>query len=190
RPKVVALAYFAGNDLYDAESFEQYEENPKAQKAEIPGWKIKKRFTRYETLYSFTLVQGALALWRNPERGMGQAASPASLPPADNGEVAWAFWGTPGRGRGQAAPPAPLPPADNGEDASLPLPSHPSFDRGMFTLPINGHALRFAFMPPYLNTLRFDRKEFESRQGWKITRSTLLDMKRICEEQGAQLVVL
>ena len=50
--------------------------------------------------------------------------------------------------------------------------------------------LRFALMPPYLNTLRFSQAELEKRSGWQSTRTTILEMKRVSDENGATLVVL
>jgi hypothetical protein len=68
--------------------------------------------------------------------------------------------------------------------------SDPDFDRGMFSIPINQGTLRFALMPPYLQTLEFSKESLEARTGWKVTCATLLKMKSVCEQSGAQLVVM
>jgi SGNH hydrolase-like domain, acetyltransferase AlgX len=57
-------------------------------------------------------------------------------------------------------------------------------------IPVDSRLLRFALMPPYLNTLRFSQAELEKHSGWQITRRTILEMKTVSDENGATLVVL
>jgi hypothetical protein len=66
----------------------------------------------------------------------------------------------------------------------------PTFDRGIFTIPVNQHKLRFALMPPYLQTLTFSKARLEAHPGWRATRRTLLEMNRVSRDNGATLVVL
>ena len=60
----------------------------------------------------------------------------------------------------------------------------------MFAVPASGRSLRFAFMPPYLNTLRFSRDDLRARRGWELTRATVERMQRLCRGAGAELVVM
>src|SRR4029453_2469952 len=54
-------------------------------------------------------------------------------------------------------------PSDGGEDLKGISASEPGFDRGMFSIPINHGTLRFALMPPYLQTLGFSKEGLGSR---------------------------
>jgi len=60
QPGNVVLAFFAGNDLFDAEHFETWAKGGEKPGNEIAGWRIQKRFRRYETLFLTTLVRVAL----------------------------------------------------------------------------------------------------------------------------------
>ena len=79
-----------------------------------------------------------------------------------------------------AATPAPDPPIR----AAAP------FDRGLFTLNVQGHALQWAFMPPYLNTMNFPERELRGRRGWRLTRDAILAMDRASRAAGATFVVM
>src|SRR5207302_1584534 len=68
--------------------------------------------------------------------------------------------------------------------------SVPTFDRGMFTAPVNGHALRWAFMPPYLNTLTFSEQDLAARKGWALTRNAIVEMRDVSRGIGAEFVVM
>ena len=60
----------------------------------------------------------------------------------------------------------------------------------MFTVPVNGSTLRWAFMPPYLNLLNFSEREWTARRGWALTRDSLTAMQRRSQEVGAEFVLL
>ena len=64
------------------------------------------------------------------------------------------------------------------------------FDRGMFMLPVQGHVLRWAFMPPYLNTLNFSERDLAARQGWRLTREAVSAMRDASRASGAEFVVM
>ena len=54
----------------------------------------------------------------------------------------------------------------SGEDPAASSAPRPGFDRGLFTVPVAGRVLQFAFLPPYLNRLTLSRQELEaSRDG-------------------------
>jgi lysophospholipase L1-like esterase len=155
-PRVVVVAFFAGNDIFNAEKTDELERSGEAIQRPLPGWKIKKVVARYETFYLFAL--------------MSRAASQ--------------LWGTGSTSANQGKP-SPV-----SEDLQEISDSGPAFDRGMFSVPIKQRRLRFALMPPYLQTLGFSKEDLENRLGWKVTCATLLKMKSISEGSGARLIVM
>ena len=60
QPRDVVLGYFSGNDLFDAERFDNWEHGGDKPGEEATGWRLKKEFRRFETLYLFTLARVAL----------------------------------------------------------------------------------------------------------------------------------
>jgi lysophospholipase L1-like esterase len=58
-PRLVVLAFFAGNDIRDAERFEEFEHGDGALTRQSQGWKIKDIFIRAETWYVTTALQAA-----------------------------------------------------------------------------------------------------------------------------------
>jgi SGNH hydrolase-like domain, acetyltransferase AlgX len=165
-PRVVLVAFFAGNDIFNAESFDKAEKAHGSLASPAAGWKIKKIVARYDTLYSFSLLRLALDTMR--KRGQQTATNDAAAAGMGN---------------------------ENETDASVgggpAAPHHvATFERGMFTIPINHRKLRFALMPPYLRTLTFSAAKLERYAGWQLTRSTLLQMNRVSRDHGATLVVL
>ena len=61
QPRDVVLGFFAGNDFFDAERFDTWEGAGNNRPGEeSAGWRLKKRFRRYETLYLSTLARVAL----------------------------------------------------------------------------------------------------------------------------------
>jgi lysophospholipase L1-like esterase len=154
-PRVVVVAFFAGNDIFNAESFDDFVRDPDHARPRPPGWRIKDVVARFDGLYLVSLaraVAGAI--------GKAEATSAAE-----------------GRGDDAPIPPAPVEP-------------RATFDRGMFTVPVGGRSLRFALMPPYLNTLRFSRDDLRARHGWALTRATVEQMQRLCFDARAELVVM
>ncbi len=61
QPRHVVLAFFAGNDLFDAERFDRWERTGDIPGDETTGWRLQKRFRRYETLFLTTLARVALS---------------------------------------------------------------------------------------------------------------------------------
>ena len=78
----------------------------------------------------------------------------------------------------------------SGEDLAPPAATRPGFDRGLFTGPVAGRVLRFAFLPPYLNRLTLSRQELERSQGWELTRRAYREMNRLAAGAGGELVVV
>ena len=76
--------------------------------------------------------------------------------------------------------------------ASEPRPAvaQASFDRGMFTVPRGDGVLRFALMPPYLNTLNFSEDVLSARRGWTLTRRAIQAMQQESHAFGAEFVVM
>jgi lysophospholipase L1-like esterase len=77
----------------------------------------------------------------------------------------------------------------NGEDVSAPAATRPTFDHGLFTVPVAGRTLRFAFLPPYLDRLKLSHEQLRASRGWEVTRSMYQEMNRLVRAQGGQLVV-
>jgi lysophospholipase L1-like esterase len=154
RPRVVVLAFFAGNDIFDSEAFDTFQRFGGAAQRSAPGWRIKEVVSRADTWY-VTAALGASFRWmHSPSRTEVLAEAPPTTR-------------SPAAGDGRA-----------------------SFDRGMFAVPINGRLLRWAFMPPYLNTLNFSEGELAARSGWALTREALQEMQRVSQSFGAQFIVL
>jgi len=77
----------------------------------------------------------------------------------------------------------------SGEDLSAPAAASPSFERGLFAVPVAGRTLRFAFLPPYLDRLEVSREQLQGSRGWEVTRQSYQEMDRLVRAQGGQLVV-
>ena len=86
--------------------------------------------------------------------------------------------------------PAPSAEDYSGEDPTASPATRPGFDRGLFTVPVAGRVLRFAFLPPYLNRLTLSRQQLEASRGWELTRRSYREMHRLVRAQGGELVVL
>ena len=150
-PRVVVLAFFAGNDIREAEAFEQFQLTGGRVDPPTLGWPIKDVVSRADTWYLVNAIQAAAAVMH------------ASPRPDDTA--------VPGRRSPSAA-------------------ASPGFDRGMFTVPVNGSTLRWAFMPPYLNLLRFSEQELAARRGWALARESLIAMQRVSRGIGAEFVLM
>ncbi len=60
KPRDVVLGFFAGNDFFDAERFDSWERGGNNKPGEeAAGWRLKKKFRRYETFYLTTLARVA-----------------------------------------------------------------------------------------------------------------------------------
>jgi GDSL-like Lipase/Acylhydrolase family len=160
RPRLVVVGFFAGNDLQDAERFEAFEKSGGPFPSSGLGWKFKEVIARFDQLYLMSLYQGASNFVRDRER---DARGPGGVPRAVD---------------------------YSGEDPAAVGAPEPAFDRGLFTVPVSGHALRFAFLPPYLNCLRLSRAELLASPGWEATRRSYRQMRRLARMQGAELVVM
>jgi lysophospholipase L1-like esterase len=153
-PSVVVLAYFAGNDLLDAERFEDFEQSHGQPVVPVLGWAIKDVYSRADTWYvanALAASAGWLARRQQPFLVNAEAGS-------------------------------------RGDDA--PIRADAPFDRGLFTVPVRGKLLQWAFMPPYLNLLNFSEREFHARRGWRLTRDAILEMQSASLASGAQFVVM
>ena len=124
------------------------------------GWKFKPVVARFDQLYVMSLYQGFASLLPDRSGPLPRAASPVA--PEDY----------------------------SGDDAAAPAPPGPGFDRGLFTVPVGGRALRFAFLPPYLNCLQLSREELQASHRWELTRRSYREMARLVRSQGGELVVM
>ena len=148
-PRWVVLAFYAGNDLRDAEIFDRWEREHGWESHEREGWELARTYRRYETLYLWTLARVGIESLLHLVTVQSERAPSAT----------------------QAT-----------------VPERPTFDRGMFTVPVADHAIQFAFLPPYLRQLSVPRLEIESSRGWQLTGQALREMKRECETNGAGLL--
>jgi lysophospholipase L1-like esterase len=152
RPSTVVLAYFAGNDIIDAERFDRFEHG-EIQSPSL-GWQIKDVYSRADTWF-VTSASSASAKWfASRDRPFIVNAS-AAMPAVDPVVRA-------------AAP----------------------FDRGLFTLNVQGRTLQFALMPPYLNIMNLSDRELRGRIGWRLTRESILAMDRASRASGTTFVVM
>ena len=155
RPRVVVLAFFAGNDLFEAEFFDDYERSNGAIRRPDPGWPIKAVVSRADTWF----VASAMHVARRWVSSRGRAEAKTTALPDE-------------------------PAATVARDTT------PRFDRGMFTVPVNGHTLRWALMPPYLNTLRMSESHLSGLKGWPLTRQAIVAMRDASRAAGTELVVM
>ena len=154
-PRVVVLAYFAGNDLFDAEAFDDFAISGGAIRRAVQGWQIKDVVSRADTWFLVSAMRAA---------------------------GAWASTFDRAEARAVAAPVRP---------AVLVAPaSGVAFDRGMFTAVVSGHTIRWAFMPPYLNTLNFSERDLAARKGWTLTQQAIGEMQDVSRGIGAKFVVM
>jgi lysophospholipase L1-like esterase len=154
RPRVVVLAYFAGNDLFDAEAFDEFDRSGGTAPRAVQGWQIKDVVSRADTWFVVSALRAA-GTWA-ARRQSAEAKPMEAAPPA----------------RAAVAGPTPV------------------FDRGMFTAPVNGQAMRWAFMPPYLNTLNFSEADLTARIGWTLTQRSIAERWRATRAIGAEFVVM
>ena len=154
RPHTVVLAFFAGNDIFDAEAFDTFQRSGGTIKRPQQGWRIKDVVSRADSWFVVSAVRAA-------RRSLGR----------HQGNVA-------------AAAPDPVRPIE------APAASARAFDSGWFDLPVGGKRLRWAFMPPYLNTLNFSREDLAARPGWRLTAAAIKEMRDVSRSFGAEFVVM
>lgn len=86
QPRDVVLGFFAGNDFFDAERFDSWERVGKNKPGEEPaGWRLKKRFRRYETLYLSTLGRVALPPGATAQPAASRDRNEPGVPRFDRG---------------------------------------------------------------------------------------------------------
>jgi lysophospholipase L1-like esterase len=151
RPRLVVLAFFAGNDILDAEAFDAFQRS--GEQRALPGWPIKDVVSRFDTWF-------VASAWRAGTRWIG--SSPDVLLAAG---------------------------LERPVDATAQRVT-PSFDRGMFTVPVGDRAVRFAFMPPYLNSLNYSEADLRAWAGWPLTEAAIRDMRETSHAFGAEFIVM
>ena len=57
QPRDVVVGYFAGNDLFDAERFDSWEHGGDKPGEEASGWRLKKTYRQFETLFLTTFAK-------------------------------------------------------------------------------------------------------------------------------------
>jgi hypothetical protein len=160
RPRLVVVGFFAGNDLQDAERFATFVSDGKGPPPAATGWQFKRVIARFDQFYVRSLWEGLLGLWRERSR-----AFPDPQWIREHLEY-------------------------SGEDPTASAVSRPSFDRGLFSVPVDGKTLRFAFLPPYLNCLKYSREELGGSRRWRLVRDSYQQMQQLVRAEGGELVVL
>jgi hypothetical protein len=166
-PRVVVLAYFAGNDLFDAEAFDDFSRSGGTIRRAEQGWRIKDVVSRADTWFLVSAMR-ATGTWVSKLERAEARADAAASPPSDKS--------------------AGFRPATEG--TSNAAATGVAFDRGMFTAAVAGHAVRWAFMPPYLNTLTFSERDLAARRGWALTRQAITEMQGVSRGIGSTFVVV
>jgi len=86
RPRVVVLAYFAGNDLFDAEGFDDYERSGGTMRRVVPGWQIRDVVSRADTWFLVSALHAAGGWASAHQRAEAQTIAPkVLLQPFDRG---------------------------------------------------------------------------------------------------------
>ena len=161
RPRTVVLAFFAGNDIFDAEAFDQFQRAGGVPQRAAPGWRTKDVVSRADTWFVVSALRAGSRWLGSNGGGVAEAAvQPTQVVSSE------------------------LPVEEASPGAS------PAFDRGTFAVPVAGRVLRWAFMPPYLNTLYLSERELAARPGWRLTRDALAEMERVSRSFGATFVVM
>ena len=167
-PRIVVLAYFAGNDLFDAEAFDEFTRSGGAVRRAVQGWQIKDVVSRADTWFLVSALRATGTWLSKLERAeaRGDTASIGARPTLDAASL-------------------------SASDVAAGKPaSGVAFDRGMFTAAVNGRAMRWAFMPPYLNTLTFSERDLAGRSGWTLTQRAIGEMQQLSRSIGATFVVM
>ena len=79
RPRAVVVAFFAGNDIFNAETFDDFDRAPESARPRPPGWRIKDTVARFDQLYVVSLLRAAGEGRR--DRGRRSGAATADAPP-------------------------------------------------------------------------------------------------------------
>ena len=154
RPRLVVLAFFAGNDIFEAEAFDEFERSGASAAPPAPGWRINEIVRRADTWHVVSAWRAGIIGLTGPEKAeRPRHRSRPSIPPATR-----------------------MTPA--------------SFDRGVFTVPVAGRVLRWAFLPAYLNTLNLTEGELAARRGWMLTRKAIGDMQTVSRSFDAEFIVM
>lgn len=164
-PRIVVLAYFAGNDLFDAEAFDEFTRTDGAVRRPVQGWQIKGVVSRADNWFLVSALRATGTWLSKLERAEARADATA-----------------PGGGSDRSRPTSTAEPLASRDGVA--------FDRGMFSASVNGHGLRWAFMPPYLNTLTMTERELAARRGWMLTKQTIAEMQDFSRGIGARFVVM
>jgi lysophospholipase L1-like esterase len=94
RPQAVVVAFFAGNDIFNAESFDELERAPADACPRPPGWRIKDTVARFDELYLVSLMRSTAEALSDRWRGSGAVRAHErplddSAPPARPGSASF-----------------------------------------------------------------------------------------------------
>jgi lysophospholipase L1-like esterase len=80
RPRIVVLAFFAGNDIFDAEAFEAFQLSHGRSPRPAAGWRVKDVYSRADTWYLVSALKAGAA-WVAARAQPAASAEAAPLPP-------------------------------------------------------------------------------------------------------------
>jgi hypothetical protein len=83
RPKTVVLAFFAGNDIFDAEAFDAFQRSGGTIKRTQPGWRIKDVVSRIDTWFVVSALRAGQRLI-GPQQVAAAAPDPEPAVPASD----------------------------------------------------------------------------------------------------------
>ena len=166
RPAAVVTAEtFRG--FAHAEAFDDFSRSGGTVRRTEQGWRIKDVVSRADTWFLVSAVRATSTWLSKLERAEARADAGPSAPSGEGGTA--------------------RPGTEVTSDATVP---GVAFDRGLFTAAVAGHTVRWAFMPPYLNTLTFSERDLAARRGWALTRQALGEMQDVSRGIGATFVVV
>jgi lysophospholipase L1-like esterase len=83
RPRIIVLAFFAGNDLFDAEAFDEFRRSGGTEQRAAQGWRIKDVVSRADTWFVVSALRAG-GRWLSSHQGGAVAAAAAEpAPPVD-----------------------------------------------------------------------------------------------------------
>jgi hypothetical protein len=86
RPRVVVLAFFAGNDIFDAEAFDEFQRSGGTQSRTQQGWRIKDVVSRADTWFVVSALRAG-ARWAGSQHAATVAAASSASDPSSSGTV-------------------------------------------------------------------------------------------------------
>src|SRR5437870_1638670 len=81
RPRLIAAAYLAGNDLFDAEAFDEFDRSDGIIQRAVQGWQVKDVVSRADTWFVVSALRAAGAWASQHQRAEAKPIEAAAAPP-------------------------------------------------------------------------------------------------------------